>query len=132
MSNYVIYHHLIFGYSVEYSCTSTNIYSSTFFPRIDHIDGVRRKVIKDGSLKGSNVVVMYAETRMNNVHEHVELAVLQYHFLLGLRVRNPKWDNYFGGRTPKQKKGINDFFCNNCDEDPFERMKMLLTITFEF
>jgi hypothetical protein len=45
------------------------------FCRIDRINCIRKESIYDGSLEETNSIMNYSDTRMNNVHDHINSAL---------------------------------------------------------
>jgi hypothetical protein len=101
------------------------------FCRTDRIDGMRLDLLQSEILDEENVVLNYSETRMNNVHEHVQSAIKQYHFLVAVRAA-PQYQKYYGERTPDQKQSLDDFFRTYCTHESFEKMGMLTKVTAIF
>ena len=93
---------------------------------------MRSEAIQAGKLDEINQVVNFAETRMNNVHEHIESAIKQYTFLTSVLKTLPSWTEHFHRRTPIQKTAINEFFRDIANHNFWMEMEMLTKLTAVF
>ena len=80
------------------------------FCKKDNVSCMRSEAIQAGKLEEINQVVNFAETRMNNVHEHVESALKQYTFCTSTLKTLPQWQEHYRRRTKDQKAAIDEFF----------------------
>ena len=99
------------------------------FMRTDIVDGMRVEAIEAGTLGEIHCVQNYAETRMNNVDEHVLSCCQQFEFLTQVVRNMDSWKEHYKRRTNEQKKKINDFFRNVCNQEFWEQMEKLLELT---